>query len=400
MSKANFVDRELANPDNFTQGIPHHLFTALRKDNPVVWSEDIHGNGFWSITRHEDIATVNRNTQTFSSAEGIMSFPGTTLGPGQPRMMIEMDAPEHLNHRKLINRAFTTKQINQLEPAMRAVSKDVIKQVKEKDCCDFVTDIAAALPMRVITQMMGCSTDDENYLVGLSDRINSVSDSGPIEDAIRECFDYASKLAEQKLCPIEHGTKDMSDILLSADIDGQKLSDTEFQLFFVLLLVAGNETTRAAISHGMLAFINNPEQWNFLQQDPTLMDGAIDEILRWSTPAMYMGRTATADTHIGEQKIAAGDKVVMWYGSAHFDEEIIDRPMEFDIRRKPSRQIAFGGGGPHYCLGANLAILELRVLLEELLSVFACFKSNGDISYLRTNFSNAIVTLPVTFKLL
>ena len=150
----------------------------------------------------------------------------------------------------------------------------------------------------------------------------------------------------------------------------------------------------------MLAFINNPKQWKLLQNDPSLMDGAVNEILRWSTPAMYMGRTATADTQIGNQKIAAGDKVVMWYGSAHFDEDAVERPMEFDICRKTSNQIAFGSGGPHYCLGANLAMLELRVLLEELLQAFDRFEKNGEITYLRTNFSNAIVTLPVTFKLL
>ena len=206
------------------------------KGNPVVWSEDIHGNGFWSITKYKDIASINRNTKLFSSAEGIMSFPGTTLGQGQPRMMIEMDAPEHLTHRKLINRAFTIKQINQLEPAMRSVSKEVIDRVKNKGHCDFVTDIAAALPMRVITQMMGCSTADEDYLVDLSDRINSVSDSGPIQDAIEECFNYANKLAEQKSCPVDHDAKDMSDILLGADIDGQKLSDKEFQ--FILCIAA------------------------------------------------------------------------------------------------------------------------------------------------------------------
>ncbi|MBT4521098.1 MAG: cytochrome P450 [Halieaceae bacterium] len=400
IEKSKPIDTQLSNPENFLAGIPHHILAPLRKNNPVIWSTDAFGNGFWSITKYDDIVAVNRNAEVFSSAEGIMAFPGTTLGPGKPTMLMEMDDPEHLLNRKLINRAFTLKQINQLEPSMRKVCRETIDSVKYLGRCDFVHDIAAAVPMRVITQLIGNPVEDEDYLVALSDRVNAVGDTGPVMDAIEEVFQYARAIAKLKSRSAPTTEKDMSDILLSADIDGQKLSDIEYELFFLLLLVAGNETTRTAISNGILGFINNPSQWKMLQSDPSLMESAIEEVLRWSTPALYMARTATRDTKIGDQKVAAGEKVVMWYCSAHFDEDAIQDPMKFDITRKPGKQISFGGGGIHYCLGANLALLELRVLLEELLSTFKQFELDGTTSYLRSNFSNAIVTLPIKFELL
>jgi len=403
------VDIDLLDRDRFTQGIPHEWFTWLRANHPVYKHPEPDGPGFWVITKHADVIVCNRDAGTFSSAMergGVVGLeergmPQAGAEEMGGRMMLMMDPPDHTRYRKLVNRGFTPRMISRLEPHIRELAANILDHAFKKETCDFVVDVAAELPLEVIAELIGVPHQDRhkifewsNKMVGSEDPEYIVSDE-EIFNAQVEMFMYAQQLADQRRA---EPRDDIISALLSAEVDGDSLSDMDFNLFFLLLSVAGNETTRNAIAHGMHAFLENPDQYDLLVADPPArIEQATEEILRWASPVMYFRRNATRDFELRGETIRAGDKVSLWYISANRDEEVFEEPFRFDITRDPNPHIAFGGGGPHFCLGAQLARLEIRVLFEELATRTPRVEALGPAERLRSNFIGGIKHLPVRF---
>jgi cholest-4-en-3-one 26-monooxygenase len=397
---------DLLDRDRFIEGIPHDWFTWLRHNDPVHRHREPGGPGFWVITRHADVVACNRDAQTFSSSAHYGGVVGLE-GPTEPlpwaseigRMMLYMDPPDHTRYRKLVNRGFTPRMIGALEVHVRELARRIIEEAIAKRDCDFVVDVAAELPLEVIAELIGVPHEDRhkifdwsNRLVGSEDPEYMVSAEATFEAQV-EMFGYAQRLADERRA---QPRDDIVSTLLEAEIDGDRLDETDFNMFFMLLSVAGNETTRNAIAHGMNAFLENPDQYAVLAADPEgLIDSATEEILRWASPVMYFRRNVLRDTEVGGQAIKAGEKVSLWYVSANRDEDVFDDPFTFDIRRDPNPHIAFGGGGPHYCLGSQLARLEIRVLFEELVRRVPEVIPLGRPDRLRSNFIGGIKHLPV-----
>jgi cholest-4-en-3-one 26-monooxygenase len=318
----------------------------------------------------------------------------------QRQMMLIMDPPQHTKLRLLVNKGFTPRMVGRLEEHIRDVTRSIVDDIAKRGECDFVVEVAAELPLQVIAEMMGVPDEDRhkifdwsNRLIGSEDPEYNVSRDEAI-GAATEMFLYSSELAAEKR---KRPGDDIISALLQAEVDGHILTDTEFNLFFQLLAVAGNETTRNLISHGMLALIDNPAEREKLMADRSLLPGAIEEMLRCASPVMYMRRTATSDFELRGQKIREGDKVALWYIAANRDEEVFEDPHRFDITRDNANYVAFGGGGPHFCLGANLAKLEIRVMFEALLDRLPDIELAGEPQRLRSNFINGIKHLPVQF---
>lgn len=393
---------DLADPDAFLDGVPHHFFKQLRDEAPVCWQTEASGRGGWCVTRYADVAAVNRDNITFSSARGGTLFHDLTPeGLEQQRlMMLNMDPPLHTRYRLLVNKGFTPRMVGRLEERARAFTNQIIDAVCEKGECDFVTDIAAELPLQVIADVMGVPAEDRHLVFDWSNRMVGHDDpeyhASPEASllASMELFAYADRLAAEKRA--DPG-EDILSLLTTASVDGEQLSQLELDLFFLLLTVAGNDTTRNLIAHGMLALIEHPDQRRLLLDDPTLVAGAAEEMLRWASPVMHFRRTATRDTAIGDQPVAEGDKVVIWYASANRDERAFADPDRFDITRSPNEHVAFGAGGPHFCLGANLARMEIRVMFEELMRRLPDMELAGPVERLRSNFVNGIKHMPVAF---
>jgi cholest-4-en-3-one 26-monooxygenase len=314
--------------------------------------------------------------------------------------MLTTDPPEHTRYRKLVNHGFTPRMINRMEEHIRDLTDELLDKALAKKQVDFVVEVAAELPLLVIAELIGVPVEDRhkifqwsNRMIGSEDPEYQVAEEEVFQAQV-EMFMYASELAaERKANPRD----DIMTTLLNAEIDGDSLSDMDFNLFFLLLSVAGNETTRNAISHGMNAFLENPDQYQLLVEDPSLIDSATEEIVRWASPVMYFRRNCMADSEIRGQEIKAGDKLTIWYTSANRDEEVFDDPFRFDIRRDPNPHIGFGGGGPHFCLGANLARMEIRMLFEELAKRVPRITAVGEPDRLRSNFIAGIKHLPVEF---
>jgi cholest-4-en-3-one 26-monooxygenase len=292
--------------------------------------------------------------------------------------------------------------VTELEQHIRALATGIIDKVAPEGRCDFVADVAAELPLQVIAEMMGVPLEDRhrlfewsNRLIGFDDPEYSVTPERQ-QEAAAELFMYANGLAAERRAQGQVGD-DIIGALLGAEVDGEGLTEAEFDLFFLLLAVAGNETTRNLVSHGLLALIEHPEERARLLADPTLLPAAVEEMLRWGTPVMYFRRTATHDVELHGQRIRAGDKVTMWHISGNRDEAVFDQPDRFDVGREPNDHIAFGGGGPHFCLGANLARLEIRVMFEELLRRVPDMELDGPVVRLRSNFINGIKRMSVRF---
>jgi cholest-4-en-3-one 26-monooxygenase len=306
----------------------------------------------------------------------------------------------HTRYRLLVNKGFTPRRVAQLEDRARQMTNNIIDNVSERGECDFVTDIAAELPLRIIAELLGVPQADRhlvfdwsNRMIGQEDSEYQISAEAPGEAAV-ELYAYAHQLAADKRADPHD---DLMSVLTSVEVDGEGLSELELDLFFLLLTVAGNETTRNLISHGQLALMEQPDQRAKLLANPDLLPSAIEEMLRWASPVMQFRRTVTTDVEVGGQQLKDGDKVVIWYISANRDEAVFDDPYTFDITRQPNPHVAFGGGGPHFCLGANLARLEIRIMFEELLKRVPDMEVAGEVSRLRSNFINGIKHLPVSF---
>jgi cholest-4-en-3-one 26-monooxygenase len=397
-------DIDLLELDRFTEGVPHEWFTYLRHHAPVYRHPEPAGPGFWVLTKHADVVTVGRDARTFSSEQELGGVVGLAdvevrgdFNEGG-RMMLTMDPPDHTRYRKLVNRGFTPRMINLLEPHIREITAGVIERAIAKGDCDFIVDVASELPLQVIAELMGIPVEDRgkiftwsNRMIGSFDPEYRVSEEA-VNEARIEMFMYAHALGERRRA---QPGEDIITKLLAADVDGDELSEMDFNLFFLLLAVAGNETTRNTMGHGMNAFIENPAEYTKLVDDPALMPTAIEEMLRWASPVMYFRRNVIRDTEIGGQEIKNGDKVTIWYVSANRDEDVFDDPFRFDIERSPNEHVAFGGGGPHHCLGANLARMQLRVFWEEMVRLVPQVEPLGGPSRLRSNFIAGIKHLPV-----
>jgi cholest-4-en-3-one 26-monooxygenase len=400
LSDINLLDR-----DAFTNGVPHDWFTYLRANAPVYKHPEPDGPGFWVLTKYDDVVTVGRDGQTFSSDQkrgGVVVLEDTLPNEfeGGGNLMLTMDAPEHTRYRKLVNRGFTPRQMRMLEPHIRELTANIIDEVIEQGGCDYVVDVAAEVPLQVIAEMLGVPHEDRHKLFEWSNRMIGSEDpeyivsEEEVMNAQVEMFMYANELAARRR---EDPRDDIITALLTAEVDGDKLSEMDFNLFFLLIAVAGNETTRNSISHGIKAFCDYPDQYQLLVEDPSRAQSATDEIVRWASPVMYFRRNVTRDTVIRGQDIKEGDKVSMWYISANRDEDVFDRPFEFDILRSPNEHVGFGGGGPHHCLGMNLARMEIYVLLEEMAKRMPTIERTGEAQPLRSNFIAGIKHMPVKY---
>jgi cholest-4-en-3-one 26-monooxygenase len=387
-------------------GPPYEQFAWLRANAPVYWHADGGGGadwpGFWAVTRHEDIAHVSRHPELFSSARRLALFgeiPEEQIEL-QRLMMLNMDPPQHTRQRAFVNRGFTPRMIGMLEEHIVGICRALLDETRQREQCDFVTDIAAPLPLHVICELIGAPVKDRDWIFEMSNRLIGSDDpefqvaEAAQQDAAAQVYAYADELAERRRA---EPADDIVTRLLQPDGKGEALTTSEFDLFFLLLTVAGNETTRNAASGGMLALFEHPDQWQRLVDDPSLIPTAAEEIVRWVTPVNMFRRTAMADTELHGQQVAAGDKVVVFYPAANRDEDVFADPGQFDVGRDPNPHVGFGGGGPHFCLGRHLAALELRVLLQALTERMPGIRLDGEVSRLRSNFINGIKHMPVRF---
>jgi cholest-4-en-3-one 26-monooxygenase len=402
----NPADIDLTDSRNFVAGVPHAWFAYLRRDAPAFWHEEAAGPGFWAITRHEDCVAVNRDAQRFSSYRKgtfLWETPDDQLEQ-QRLMLVTMDPPMHTRYRRLVNKGFTPRMITQLSEQIHRVADDIIDRVCEQGRADFVVDIAAELPLVVLADLLGVPAEDRsrmfdwsNRMIGREDAEYQGEHAGADENAqvaAAELFAYAADLyAAKRIDPHE----DLMSVLTQVELEGERLSELELDLFFLLLAVAGNETTRNLMAGAMVAFSQFPDQWERLRRDRSLLPSAVEEMLRFVTPVMNFRRQATEDIEMAGQRISEGDKVVFFHVSANRDETVFADPHRFDIGRSPNPHMAFGGGGPHFCLGANLARMEIVVMFEHLLERLPDIHMDGPVERLRSNFINGVKHLPVSF---
>lgn len=402
---ANIID-----PDVYAEGVPHETFKRLRDEDPVSWWDEEDGSGFWAVTRYDDLLEVSHKPEIYSSAKGIRIEDMDDEELEARKTMMEMDRPEHTDYRRLVQPPFLPRFVNTYEEDLRSLAREVIEGVQGKSEFDFVIDIARQLPMRMLGKMLGVPDKDGPWLVDRGDALIGNTDPEftdfPVDqvdtDDYRlmpfrspysyELFDYAAKQAKQRF---EHPTEDLISKLLLPKRDGEPISEHEFKNFFTLLVAAGNDTTRYTMASGMHALLENPAQLAELRDNPAVMPTAVEEILRWGSVTMHFRRTATQDTELAGQKIKAGDKIIIWYISADYDERQFPEPFTFDIKRTPNNHVAFGLKSPHKCIGEHLARLEIKVVFEELLPRLSSVELNGPVERLRSNFIAGIKHLPL-----
>jgi cytochrome P450 len=400
---------DLVNLDNFEFGAPHDMFKVLREEAPVFRHKGGPGiDDFWCITKHADLKSISKQPELFSSERmaTLLSDPAPEALPGLRLIMLNMDPPRHRQYRAIVNKAFTPRMVNDLIPKVRSMVDRIIDRVIEQGECDFVEDLAAPLPMEVICEMVGVPEEDRRHIYEIGNRMVGFDDpelqeghARPIADedfgaASAEIFAYAAKLAERTR---KNPTNDLASALLAAEVDGQRLTDLEFNSFFMILAIAGNETTRTVTTNGMYDLLTHPDQFRMLRDAPSLLPTAIEEILRFNPAVHTFRRTATADTEIRGVQIKENDKLMIWYPAANRDEEVFENPHTFDITRSPNDHLSFGVG-EHFCLGANLARMELRLIFEGLIARFPDFELAAEPRRLRSNFINGVKEMKVRFS--
>ncbi len=414
------ADADITDPDAFVQGVPYATFARLRRDDPVSWwDEHDGGRGFWAITGYDDLLAVSRQVEIFSSAQGITLEEMDPSDFAARRNMLEFDPPEHTRYRRLVSKPFSRREVYAYEHGIRLLARTVVDEaLAGPPTFDFVEKVAKQLPMRMLGRLLGVPDDDGPWLVERGDALLGNFDpeftDTPVgltdtdefkhipfrSPAALDLYRYAEAAAAQRRA---NPTDDVITRLLAPTIDGEQLTELEFKNFFVLLVSAGNDTTRYTMAAGMKALIEHPDQLAELRDsigtDPTVMDRAVEEILRWGTVTMHFRRTATCDVEMHGKKIKAGDKVVIWFVSADYDEAKFADPYRFDIHRTPNEHVAFGRMSPHLCLGAQLARMELKVLFEELLPKLSDAQLAGPVDRLRSNFIAGMKRVPVTVSL-
>ncbi len=395
---------DLSDPDLLADHLPLDEFAWLRRNQPIRWNPQpsewsYHDDGgFWAVTRHADVTAVTRSpswsVETNSSFVRPLDASDPT-GESTKNLLLCMDPPRHTRVRKVGNRCFTPRALAGLEDGLREQAHRIVWAAKREGRGDFVLDVARHLPLQAIAGLMGIPDDDQPQFFHWSDQMAGSEDpeyaSSDLSGTV-EMFMYAHAAAEAR---VDEDLGDVTSRLVRPDANGQRLTSEEFGFFFMILAVAGNETTRQAISHGMLAFLQHPDQWERwrLERPAT----AVDEILRWASPAVALQRTATEDIELAGQLVRQGERVALYFPSANFDEEVFDEPRRFDIGRSPNPHVTFGAGGSHYCIGANLSRLELKVMFDVLADELADTTLLGPPSRLRSSWLNGIKHLPVDY---
>jgi len=402
---------DLTSHDTFASGAPHNTFARLRREDPVHWTDYPQGQGFWSITRHQDICEMNRNFAVFSSARGIRMEDQTYEEYLARRTFQETDPPDHMKTRIKVAKAFSKPVIAEFENDIRAICAEILDRVLEEKEFDAVKIIARELPMRMLGRILGTPDADLPWLVEKGDALIANTDPDFTDHVLdkmttdefrmmpfnspagAELFVYAKDLLSSK--EKSGDTSGVLHMIRQPDKDGNVISEEEFRNFFCLLVAAGNDTTRYSIAAGMQAMCHQPELLGQMKDGGAIWETAPDEIIRWATPALYFRRTLNQDFEAHGKEMKAGDKVLFWFSSANRDEAVFDNPFHVNLHRSPNNHLAFGQQGPHICLGMWLARLEVRVMFEELAKRITAIEPNGPHQFLRSNFVGGIKSLPV-----
>jgi cholest-4-en-3-one 26-monooxygenase len=397
---------DFTDPDLYAERVPLAEFAELRRSAPVWWNAQRRGSagfddeGFWVVSRHSDVKEVSRNSDVYSTWENSAII---RLGEGTTREQIDMqrfiminnDPPQHTALRRIVSRGFTPRAVDGLRDALAERAQQIMHTALSEGTGDFVTDVACELPLQAIAELLGVPQDDRRKIFEWSNQMIAYDDPEyevEPETAAVELLGYSMAMAEErKRCPMD----DIVTKLVQADVDGRGLNADEFGFFVLLLAVAGNETTRNAITHGMMALLDNPEQWERYKAERPAT--AADEIVRWATPVVAFQRTAKVDAELGGQQIKAGQRVGIFYSSANFDETVFDAPERFDIGRDPNPHLGFGGSGAHFCLGASLARLEIDLIFNAIAEHMPDISRAGPERRLRSGWLNGIKEFPVNY---
>ena len=396
------MDIDLISTSSYAHGHPWEQYAWLRSNAPVFWHEEADGPGFWTITKYEDIKLISRQPKLFSSAARGVMMPETdeeNLAP-QRLMMLNMDPPQHDRFKLLVSRGFTPRNALLLADRIAVLAKEIVDDVIDRGECDFVHDIAGRLPSGLIAELMGIPRADGERLYELTELMHTTDDSVASPEqrgmAVLEMLTYAQQVAESKRA---NPGDDIASALIQASVDGDALTDSEFQWFFLLLVNAGGDTTRNLLAAGLQALFEHPLERSRLQADlDTLLPTAVEEMLRYTTPVINFRRTAMADTGIRDTPIRTGDKLIVFYGAANRDEDVFTDPDRFDVGRSPNPHMAFGGGGPHLCLGMHVARLEIKAMLNEVLTRLHDIEPAGDPQPFASNFIAGVNSMPVAFS--
>ncbi|MDA8039003.1 MAG: cytochrome P450 [Actinomycetota bacterium] len=406
---------DLTDLDAWAESVPYEEFALLRREAPVAWFDETAPNhGFWSVHRYRDIVELSRDTKRFSSAMGVSFEEPTEEDMAARRTIIDCDPPAHTALRKIVSGTFTPRAVSVYEHFVRSLTDVTLAAALPLGEFDFVEHVAREVPIRVLARIMGLPEAGLDEFIDLGDKLIANTDP-EITDVVwgrddtdeyrkfpfrspygKQLWELGRELVKERLA---HPGDDLLSLVLQAEVDNDRLSEGDLDNFFSILVIAGNETTRIALAQGILAFADNPEQWERLRENPTLINSATEEVIRYTCPTHFMRRTATEDVEVRNQQIRKGDKVIMWFVSGNRDEDEFSDPDRFDVGRSPNRHLSFGRGGPHICLGAHLARLEVRIVLQELAKRVARFELAGEPARTRTNFTNGLKRLPVAVHL-
>ena len=392
--------------------MPYETFALMLDEAPVHWYDWEHGKGFWCITRYDDVVAVMKDWRTFSSETGATAL--EDLDPDQieaRKSMLDTDPPKHSSLRAIVNKGFTPRAVAAYEDLLRTLTRQILDESLPKGEFDFVEEVAKQLPIQVLCRILGVPLEDDEQLIEWGDKMigNTDPDLGGLHPAspesakyrlypfrspfAMEVFNYGHRIAAERRTDPRDDL--VSKLVMWEDEEGNRLTEREFDTMFLLLVVAGNETTRQSIAHGMQVLMENPGVMDRLRDEPSLMATATEEIMRWASPVIHFRRTATTDVEMHGVQIREGDKVVVWLISGNYDERQFPDPLTFDVTRKPNNHITFGRGGPHFCLGAHLAKLETRIMFEELLPRVKTVEPTGPARRMHSNFTNAYKSMPV-----
>ena len=386
---------------SWVDGVPLETFAELRREPGVARMTGPGDRQYWALTRHADVVAASRTPELFSNVPD--PFTLGAVDPAAPSipLLISLDPPEHTKRRQLINKGFTPRRVTRLSGRISEIVDEELAKVRGRDRFDFVTDLAVSLPLQVIAELLGIPPEDRAQVFSWTEQMMSGDDPEFDNDpqevmaALGQMYGYAENVCQRRQ---ESPGDDLMSALVAAELDGERLSQLDLNLFFLLLHNAGSETTRNLVTGGVVALLENPAQLELLRQDPSRIPTAVEELLRWVTPVTHFARTLTADTVFKGQEMKAGEQVLLWYTSANRDETVFTDPDRLDVTRDPNPHVAFGSGGPHFCLGAHLARLEAITLFEALVEQLPRLEIDGPVERLQSHFINGVKHLPLRWK--